>query len=296
VFFATADNHVVRESITHWCGEALQGKELFGSLRRRTGGRFAAIDQPSEMTIAGLCVFATSYYEENYFHWHHDILPAVMFAQQLLGGTPFKVIVGKRTDYTEKSLQSFGIPPERVVYLQPGKTVTVERLVFLSVGFSASPGSIHPQIRDVFRNVKEGLLRERSSEAPAGKLFVSRGASQRRLLVNRGELEQRFRARGFDIVDPGVLSYEEQIRIFDEAAIVVGEHGAGITNIGFCRSGVLLVEMFHPDYHDMCYRSLAAVMGVRHAIFAGERDPAHDTPNRREWMIDMLQLSLTKII
>jgi capsular polysaccharide biosynthesis protein len=105
--------------------------------------------------------------------------------------------------------------------------------------------------------------------SPGRRLFASRGASERRRPVNRAQIEAAFAAAGFEIIDPGELSYRDQARLFHEADVVVGEHGANLSNCGFCRPRTLVVEMFNPQSHDLCYVSLAEASGLLHRSILG---------------------------
>ena len=86
---------------------------------------------------------------------------------------------------------------------------------------------------------------------------------------------------------PGTLSYEEQIRRFSEADLVVGEHGGGLGNIGFCEPNTLVVELFHPRHNDLCYLGLAETQGLLHQIFVGTDTNQSKTAETAEWSVDI---------
>jgi len=62
----------------------------------------------------------------------------------------------------------------------------------------------------------------------------------KRIMRNEGALIAELRRRGFDIVVPGTLPFTEQVRTFRNASLVVGPHGAGLTNIAFCEPGTIV--------------------------------------------------------
>ncbi|MEI9864579.1 MAG: glycosyltransferase family 61 protein [Limisphaerales bacterium] len=63
------------------------------------------------------------------------------------------------------------------------------------------------------------------------KLYLTRNQTWSRNVVNEAELIPRLRERGFEIVDCAALNFDEQVKLFAEAACVVGPHGAAFTNI-----------------------------------------------------------------
>ena len=90
--------------------------------------------------------------------------------------------------------------------------------------------------------------------------------------------------RGYDSVDCGKLSVQEQAEIFGSAEVVVGAHGAALTNLVFCRPGTRVVELFSPAYVNPCYRDLCVAANLRHAAVVGDgRDwvlsEKHDEPS-----------------
>ena len=64
-----------------------------------------------------------------------------------------------------------------------------------------------------------------------------------------------------------------------DADVVVGAHGAALTNVVFCPPGASLVELFPPDYVNVCYWALTSAVGdVRYRYLVGD---GHRARNRR---------------
>jgi capsular polysaccharide biosynthesis protein len=61
-----------------------------------------------------------------------------------------------------------------------------------------------------------------------------------RVFENRTVLEQMAVARGFEVVAPEELSFADQIRLFQSAACIVGEHGSGMHAAVFAEAGTLV--------------------------------------------------------
>lgn len=88
------------------------------------------------------------------------------------------------------------------------------------------------------------------------RLFVMRENVTRRRLLNQDELAERLAALGFTCVDPGTLSFKEQVALFQGASVVVGVHGAGLTNVLFGPQEGALIELT-PDGAQPFYKDLA---------------------------------------
>jgi hypothetical protein len=107
-------------------------------------------------------------------------------------------------------------------------------------------------------------LRERfASGAPSGRkrLYLTRRGERRRRVANEDELwNVVLEPLGFEWIDPGKLSLDEQIRTFAAAGVIVAPHGGALTNMAFARQAIV-IELFAPDYVNLCYYVLAARCG-----------------------------------
>ena len=97
------------------------------------------------------------------------------------------------------------------------------------------------------------------------RLYVGRGTSGARGIVNEPELIERLERHGFESVRCETLTVAEQAARFAAAEVVVGPHGAGFTNLAFCRPGTRVVELF--DAHmEPCFRATCALASLWHAV------------------------------
>ncbi len=67
------------------------------------------------------------------------------------------------------------------------------------------------------------------------------------------------------------MSVKEQVKLFAEAELVVAAHGAALTNLVFCSPGTRIVELFPPDYVNVCFWALSTqVDGLEYRYLVGE--------------------------
>jgi capsular polysaccharide biosynthesis protein len=91
------------------------------------------------------------------------------------------------------------------------------------------------------------------------RLYVAR--SQRGVL-NDAEVWAELSARGFERLEPG--SWEENVKTFAEADIVVGPHGAGLSNVIFSPPGATLIELVPGDRPFPYFYSAASAAGMHY--------------------------------
>jgi capsular polysaccharide biosynthesis protein len=68
------------------------------------------------------------------------------------------------------------------------------------------------------------------------------------------------------------MSLPQQIEAFRRARVVVGAHGAGLTNVLFCRPDTIIVEIFpEGGVHGSAFHRLASFLDFPYFYIVGER-------------------------
>ena len=99
-----------------------------------------------------------------------------------------------------------------------------------------------------------------------------------RRVVREDELWALLEARGFEKVEPGGLSPQEQIDVFAAAEMVVGPHGAALTNLLFAPEGVTVLELFTASYVNQCYWSISRSIPDAHYEYLIDGDVTRHGP------------------
>lgn len=136
-------------------------------------------------------------------------------------------------------------------HVEPALIGRMRRLVFEGYGIDARPGG--------------------------RRIYVSRADTRKRRLVNEAEIQALFEARGFEVVAPGTLGFENQVRLFAEAEMVAGVHGAGLTNILFSAPGTKVLEIFPAPKIKNTYFLLARSAGQPYDFAIGSGFGRHES-------------------
>lgn len=81
------------------------------------------------------------------------------------------------------------------------------------------------------------------------------------------------------LVDAAALSLREQVRTFSRCLMLVGDHGAGLSNVVFMPRGSAVVELTHTGCGVHCgdyFRPVADLSGVTHRRFSADNLTAGD--------------------
>jgi Glycosyltransferase 61 len=117
--------------------------------------------------------------------------------------------------------------------------------------------------------------------AEGRRLYIARDERQVRRLLNRVEIENVVRARGFDIYYPQEHSFLEQVRTIRSSSFIVGPEGSAMYSGFFASPGAKICILNHPFTHDvLTYTYLLQEVGLDVTIFTG---PALRLNNEAGW-------------
>jgi tetratricopeptide (TPR) repeat protein len=208
----------------------------------------------------------------NYGHWLMDYLPRIALWQ---GDVPL-LVNSPLLPFQRESLVSVGARPDLLLGLDYPGAYRVPMLLYPSLQ------SLWCDPRLPFQAGIITWLRERfaslmAPEPRGRKLFVTRQGATRRLL-NGDEIERIAEQFGFEIVACETLSFGEQVRLFSEARIIAGAHGAGLVNMVFSPPGAQVIELIGPRYAQdqtggpFVYLRMAATLGQHFIRVVGHTD------------------------
>ena len=105
--------------------------------------------------------------------------------------------------------------------------------------------------------------------------------------MNETSLVRAFTNRGYEIVEPELFSFPDQIRLFAEADLVVGLGGAGMFNTIFSPPSTRVVSIESSTDFAHNHADLFGSLGHPFAFIFGAQDPEDTTPVQKRWTIDV---------
>ncbi len=247
----TDDNRLILES--SYDLEQLQASPLYGARL------------PRARKLKGRHIVVPTLWFNNHFHWVTDLLPRFSLLDAAGVGDDLPIVLpGPLSSGQFESLAMMGIDRQRLQCFT-GMHWQIDEAIFPSL--CSGTGNPSPTAMR--------WLRERLAPPSLGptdrRIWVTRGTGAQRRISNEPELESVLADFGFKTIDPGGLTFAEQMSTFSEAAIIAGPHGAGLTGMVAARDATV-VEVFDPRYVNACFYALAAALGHRYSYLAGEPD------------------------
>lgn len=215
----------------------------------------------------------------NYSHWitRNLLRLALVEARPDLASAPLLVNEDLRS-YQREFLDILGVPASRLLPV-PRELLLRFHTLYVPTNVRNRPG-MKAGVEWLRSRVRH-LMAEPSTATR--RVFLSRRDNATRVMRNEAALEGELRKLGFDVLVAGEMTVAEQIRAFSEARIVVGAHGAGLTNLVFTPPGALVLEVTPTRIaHMEDFRHIAMIMGMRHVEVPCDRYPADQRPDIME--------------
>jgi capsular polysaccharide biosynthesis protein len=234
-------------------------------------------------------IVGTNVVSWNYFHWVTQALPAIDIGWHREGqARKLSVALPPLNQWQYDSMAMLGCDSLHRITIEKDKQYAFETAEFSDVlnggaafCLSQATGRTYARLRQAVRPV---------ASTPS-RLYVARTDAEHRKMRNEDALMAELARRGFEIIVPGSLSFAEQVALFRGANLVVGPHGAGMTNIVFCELGTMIYELVPDHYHNACFCNLAAICRLRYwadsfADPAATEADAEVHPSHRKWQSD----------
>lgn len=255
--------------------------------REKKGYSFVPTDVPP-IQLEGAHYFGTPIEPENWGMWLlHAIPSAVDF---LSNPQADRLLVYMGRQWQRSLLNALGVPDEKLVHYELATTYHCDTLILKRFSnIDLSPSRLEMEIfakvaRDV-GGVKEAKVSRR--------LFLSRRRTTReskgtyRALLNEASLLRAFADRGYEIVEPELLSFPDQIRLFAEADLVAGLGGAAMFNTIFSPPSTRVVSIESSTDFAHNHADLFGSLGHPFAFIFGAQDLEDTTPVQKRWTIDV---------
>ncbi len=183
--------------------------------------------------------------------------------------------------YVQFCLDRFEIPVEKIAFVG-SEALTFEELLVPERLFRLNH-SADPRSRWTYQHLSSET---QEPFPPSPRLYLSRRHFSRtnfeRVVANEVEMEREFLRRGFRVLYPETMGFEDQIALYSRADCMAGISGSGLHNSIFMRPQSSVIELGDPRYDGQPAPSQALcnkVSGVsaKFIPFAGRRFGARGT-------------------
>ena len=97
----------------------------------------------------------------------------------------------------------------------------------------------------IIKWLRKSFLKVKKKNISSIKIFIDRSESEYShcKLINNNVIKKLLSKRGFKILQTGKLDFLEQVKLFHNANLVIGPHGAAFSNLVFCKPETKVIEL-----------------------------------------------------
>jgi capsular polysaccharide biosynthesis protein len=252
-------------------------------------------------------IILTSGYWVNWAHFLTEVLPKALIADRRAEWRDWPMVISSAALSNAQKLLRLLVATDRDIIKACGRMIIDRAGYVSSVGFCPLEYAydwktefprilptdcvFSPYALDLVRAAAGRLISTPINAAPL-LLYLRRDSSTRRF-INQDEVEQVFRARGFEIVVSENLSVQQQIEMFSRAKVIAGPTGAAIANLVFappgCRILVLAAFNRHWPFHYWLNMAHAAGHQLQY-LFGQAVGPSHHPAHPDLYFDDLSRL------
>ena len=231
----------------------------------------------------------------NYAHWVLDALPRLKALERLRPKQDVRVAVGPLTAaFQRETLHHCGFDDARIIELGPMQALRADELLVTGdlpdpqhPAFKAASWALH-FLRD---HLGAGVCGNTPARRDGRRVYISRGDGAGRRVVNERALLKALRPLGFEAVQLAGRSVREQAALFADASLIVGPHGAGLTNAVFAPPGAGMLELFPRSYGLAALYVLAMGARLRYAYLI-----AQDVVRGSHEQLDDMRVDVNQVV
>ncbi len=279
--FVTAGDVLFRDSLWHAPFHAIEGARVHDD---------GTVDLPDRRPdrVLPAATRLMSCHVDSYYHWLMDVLaqynPAAATVPDGHGaGRPLTVLVPALDQpFKRETMALLGVTARTHEEIAGDATVAVERLVM-----KPAVPMPHPRQMANFDAIRSAALAGNSAPGPS-RLYITRLDASSRRMENEAAVIALVRASGFTVVSLTGRPVADQVRLFAGATHIVAPHGAGLSNLLFCRAGTRVLELMMDGYLQWSFRHICAVRGLTYGcVFGQMTQPRRDWIHDNEWAVPL---------
>ena len=228
-----------------------------------------------------------------YGHWLIDVLPKLYLVKALLSNESYKILLpNDLPEYHKDFLNLLGIEEKSLLYFNPNAEIVKGRAVIQPLKCRIKDGSwLAPFIGDMYNEISDSIVSE--DLGLPQKLYLSRRnlKKQFRKLVNREEVSELITAYGFEEIFPEDYSLQEQLQLYKNASIMVGEFGSALHNSLFATIKLKVISLQSCHVPLLVQWGICNIKGQSCSLIFGETTEVRKSINS-DFKIDLSQLDI----
>jgi capsular polysaccharide biosynthesis protein len=236
--------------------------------------------------ISFACILAIDNWSKGYFHWMTDVLPKLISLPEKYRS--HVLLLPKEYEdlaFVPHSLQRLNF--DKIYYFEKDEIIKANELII--PGIMAETGNYNDRMMSVLREQVLGSFKNLAKQT--ARVFVLRNKNIPRKIINETEIVELVKKYGFTVICFEESTWNEQVELMSSCSMLIGIHGAGLTNILFMPKGASVLELRRKDdSHNNCYFSLASALELNYFYQLCEVDNENIVTQVNDFLVDKVFL------
>lgn len=241
---------VVRDANGDFVTESL-GAARFLKLDPSTTSDVESFAVPPDVSAGGNYLYATHGNFTVFSHFLLETMCSVYLTRSLFSVGLLSLLLPESPfTWMDSLLDCMGIPRVARYRLERSRT-RFSNLILSSTCSGMNTFRPNPAIKDLARFFLDSY---RGKGNQRTRLYLTREGTlntRRRAYVEETALVSMLKDLGFVAVNPALLPFEEQVRLFSTAEMVVGVHGSAFANLMFAPPGCKVIDIIHDSWAEL---------------------------------------------
>jgi len=223
------------------------------------------LKRPKFQIIQKATVISTSASNLNYSHFMIDLVPKFLQCLPKLSESEYLIVNGPVKKFVIDFFNMYGYS-KKLIVMSDDQAYKIKDCSI--IGALSPRGNPTDEAVNLLDKIQLPIVS--NSFGKSSKIYISRRLAKARRMLNEEELEFELVNRGYEIffLEDQPISF--QILLFRNAEIIVSPHGAGLTNLVFCKKGTKIIEIFTSKHLEASMFNNSAIRGLSYNFLVFE--------------------------
>lgn len=146
----------------------------------------------------------------------------------------------------------FGIAPDRLIPLEGNDAIECGTLYMPTIAGGVSPELnkwwIPAKLTQLYRQLILATYQAPAVPNPAGRVYIARRNTPRKLIKNEDAVMEFMQARGYEVFDPGAMTLRDQVHLAQKTRYFVSCEGSQVHLSDYAQAGAKVIMLCGNDF------------------------------------------------
>ena len=212
-------------------------------------------------------IYICGKWSNEYWHFIYEYMSSILNIEDY---KEYKIIVNKKSKPVLEWLNLLDILPENII----NNSYSTNKLIIPRPQNCGNPSN------EILLKLRNILLTKVEIKKQNNLVLIKR--TKNRFIKNNEELKKYLlnycRLKKYNLIihdDDNLPSIKNQLSLFSNAIIVIGPHGAGLSNIIVCKKNTKIIEYHMNETINLCYCDLTIRLGLEYIGLVAEKNKSN---------------------